>query len=41
MADKASLIDDDERQNLTAARSQMDKYDLLTNPGLIAAFNPN
>jgi predicted secreted protein len=28
------------RQNLTAARSQMDRYDLLTNPGLIAAFNP-
>ncbi|RFB95682.1 hypothetical protein B5K11_12340 [Rhizobium leguminosarum bv. trifolii] len=28
------------RQNLTTARSQMDQYDLLTNPGLIAAFNP-
>ncbi|EJC79462.1 putative secreted protein [Rhizobium leguminosarum bv. trifolii WSM2297] len=40
MADKDANLSKARRQNLTAARSQMDKYDLLTNPGLIAAFNP-
>ncbi|EJC73376.1 putative secreted protein (DUF2259) [Rhizobium leguminosarum bv. trifolii WSM2012] len=40
MSDKDANLSKARRQNLTAARSQMDKYDLLTNPGLIAAFNP-
>ena len=40
MTDKDANLSKARRQNLTAARSQMDKYDLLTNPGLIAAFNP-
>jgi predicted secreted protein len=40
MNDKDANLSKARRQNLTAARSQMDKYDLLTNPGLIAAFNP-
>ncbi|MBY5811269.1 DUF2259 domain-containing protein [Rhizobium leguminosarum] len=40
LTDKDSNLSKARRQNLTAARSQMDKYDLLTNPGLIAAFNP-
>ncbi|CAN7407233.1 DUF2259 domain-containing protein [Rhizobium leguminosarum] len=40
LADKDANLSKARRQNLTAARSQMDKYDLLTNPGLIAAFNP-
>ncbi|MDK4734123.1 DUF2259 domain-containing protein [Rhizobium sp. CNPSo 3490] len=40
LTDKDANLSKARRQNLTAARSQMDKYDLLTNPGLIAAFNP-
>ncbi|MDR9771297.1 DUF2259 domain-containing protein [Rhizobium hidalgonense] len=40
MTDKDANLSKARPQNLTAARSQMDKYDLLTNPGLIAAFNP-
>ncbi|ANM10770.1 MULTISPECIES: DUF2259 domain-containing protein [unclassified Rhizobium] len=40
MTEKDANLSKARRQNLTAARSQMDKYDLLTNPGLIAAFNP-
>ncbi|MBY3151596.1 DUF2259 domain-containing protein [Rhizobium laguerreae] len=40
LIDKDANLSKARRQNLTAARSQMDKYDLLTNPGLIAAFNP-
>ena len=40
LADEDANLSKARRQNLTAARSQMDKYDLLTNPGLIAAFNP-
>ncbi|MGG7579872.1 DUF2259 domain-containing protein [Rhizobium sp. YTUHZ045] len=40
LTDKDANLSRARRQNLTAARSQMDKYDLLTNPGLIAAFNP-
>lgn len=40
LSDKDANLSKARRQNLTAARSQMDKYDLLTNPGLIAAFNP-
>ncbi|MBX4909709.1 MULTISPECIES: DUF2259 domain-containing protein [Rhizobium] len=40
LTDKNANLSKARRQNLTAARSQMDKYDLLTNPGLIAAFNP-
>ncbi|MGO7169095.1 DUF2259 domain-containing protein [Rhizobium leguminosarum] len=39
LTDKDANLSKARRQNLTAARSQMDKYDLLTNPGLIAAFN--
>jgi predicted secreted protein len=40
LTDKDANLSKARRQNLTAARQQMDKYDLLTNPGLIAAFNP-
>ncbi|KEC73242.1 UNVERIFIED_ORG: putative secreted protein [Rhizobium esperanzae] len=40
LTDKDANLSKARRQNLTAARGQMDKYDLLTNPGLIAAFNP-
>jgi predicted secreted protein len=40
LTDKDADLSKARRQNLTAARKQMDKYDLLTNPGLIAAFNP-
>ncbi|PDT03759.1 hypothetical protein CO666_14485 [Rhizobium chutanense] len=40
LTEKDANLSKARRQNLTAARSQMDKYDLLTNPGLIAAFNP-
>ncbi|NKL00495.1 DUF2259 domain-containing protein [Rhizobium leguminosarum bv. viciae] len=40
LTDRDANLSKARRQNLTAARSQMDKYDLLTNPGLIAAFNP-
>jgi len=40
LTDKDANLSNARRQNLTAARKQMDKYDLLTNPGLIAAFNP-
>ncbi|MBY3227216.1 DUF2259 domain-containing protein [Rhizobium laguerreae] len=40
LTDKDANLSKARRQNLTAARRQMDKYDLLTNPGLIAAFNP-
>lgn len=40
LTDKDANLSKARRQNLTAARGEMDKYDLLTNPGLIAAFNP-
>lgn len=40
LTDKDADLSKARRQNLTAARKQMDQYDLLTNPGLIAAFNP-
>ncbi|PDS67725.1 hypothetical protein CO653_05525 [Rhizobium anhuiense] len=40
LTDKDANLSKARRQNLTAARGDMDKYDLLTNPGLIAAFNP-